>query len=161
MLIYVETELLIIPEPGLIFLQCIISHWNDESPEFKMSFSFFATSCGSQGLMLTQSFSISQNVPVTLTMFILKIIVTSRKHKLLNLRLELPMSMLLHESEPEMLITSNRVGCAVCWLDQKDVVTWKYTGCVIRWLDWKNVVTWKGTWNVLSNHMLSSTGIWC
>lgn len=44
------------------------------------------------------------------------------------------------------------MGCAVCWLDQKDV-TWKYTGCVIRWLDWKNVVTWKGTWNVLSNHM--------
>ena len=73
--------------------------------------------------MLTQSFSISQNVPVTLTMFILKIIVTSRKHKLLNLRLELPMSMLLHESEPEMLITSNHVGCTVCWLDQKDVVT--------------------------------------
>ena len=53
--------------------------------------------------MLTQSFSISQNVPVTLIMFILKIIVTSRKHKLFNLRLELPMSMLLHKSEPEML----------------------------------------------------------
>lgn len=47
---------------------------------------------------------------------------------------------------------SNCMGCAVCWLDQKDI-TWKYTGCVIRWLDWKNVVTWKGTWNVSSNHM--------
>ena len=53
--------------------------------------------------MLTRSFSISQNVPVTLIMFILKIIVTSRKHNLFNLRFGLPMSMLLHESEPEML----------------------------------------------------------
>ena len=53
--------------------------------------------------MLTQSFSISQNVPVTLIMFILKIIVTSREHKPFNLRLELPMSKFLHESEPEML----------------------------------------------------------